>query len=385
MIHSGYKTITPIQLANLLWSLSDRLVTGQAARVYFACCELLAIRETARRYRSRRRERPREFSRYRPGEIARLSGLPSRAVKRALWQLTDAGLLCFAESEIQLSTEPLAGSEWTLSALACRRSPKRPIPVPRAMLRFLARNPRLALTKTVIGYLARGLSLSRRDGIISNRGTAKISWIARIVGLCERAVSYARAELIELGWIARDTGSIQRKLNRDGAYFVIRLDWTFVNRNKRAPEFAPRPPEKCIPFAPPIENKKTSNENKNQKTQAAEPSGVCGKGSELPATPVLDRITKPDLFSFGRLEQLYFQAVHRRWIVPSEANALNFVASAVRAREEGRDPARLFVALIRRKLWHHITQAQEEQARRALNRYRDENPDRFRCPVAMVH
>jgi len=41
-----------------------------------------------------------------------------------------------------------------------------------------------------------------------------------------------------------------------------------------------------------------------------------------------------------RLEALFVQAAHAGWMQPSEANALNFVAAAVRAREVGHDPAR---------------------------------------------
>jgi hypothetical protein len=43
---------------------------------------------------------------------------------------------------------------------------------------------------------------------------------------------------------------------------------------------------------------------------------------------------------------------------PSEANALNF-AAAVRAREVGYDPARLFVNLGRGRLGQNITQTQD--------------------------
>ena len=81
------------------------------------------------------------------------------------------------------------------------------------------------------------------------------------MGLSERAVRYARKKLIEMGWIESDTGSIQRKLNRDGAYFVINLDWTNVQRDKSGPDFAPLPTEKCTDFAPPYKDKKTSYED----------------------------------------------------------------------------------------------------------------------------
>jgi hypothetical protein len=120
--------------------------------------------------------------------------------------------------------------------------------------------------------------------------------------------------LIGSGWFAKDSGSRQRKLNRDGANFVLNLDWS-------------------------------------------------------PA----------DLWSFGRLEALCAQAIAAGWIRPSEAQILDFIAAAVPARQvKNGDPVRIFVATVRQRLWHHITNDQEDHARRALNRYRDQNPDRFR-------
>lgn len=107
-------------------------------------------------------------------------------------------------------------------------------------------------------------------------------------------------------------------------------------------------------------------------------------GETHPATtpglppPSLNRIVPEDLCRFDRLEQLYFQAAKRRWIDPCEAMALNFVAAAVRSRQVARDPVKVFVAIVRKGLWHHITQAQEDRARCALLRFRNEDFERFR-------
>ena len=216
-----------------------------------------------------------------------------------------------------------------------------------------------------------------------------------------------------MGWITKDTLSRQRKLNRDGAYFVIDLEWRLpreegevtpdqttlrpvepmpvVNGDKTTAEFAPPVIETAPVFAPPIENRETSIErNQDRKTHATEPfvAGVCrqeGEGiqaKETASPPTLSRIVVDDLRRFSRLETLYFEAIDRGWLRGSEAMALNFVAAAVRAREVGHDPARLFVSLVQRGLWPHITQAQEEYARRALQRWREDHPDDFRVPPA---
>jgi hypothetical protein len=42
------------------------------------------------------------------------------------------------------------------------------------------------------------------------------------------------------------------------------------------------------------------------------------------------------------------------------------------------DAPRIFMGIIRGKLWKNITAADEDRALGALRRYRAENPDRFR-------
>lgn len=407
-MQSGYKTITPIQLANALSVLQRGELPPDGLRVYLACFAMVAIREAAARHASKQRHPSQTIPRFKCNELERLTRLGGPRIRRALQTLQRNKLIQFTENRIEITERPLPGSEELLAELSCGRSPLRPIPVPRSMLRFLAQNRKSSLTLTAMGYLVRGVSLSRR-GKISGRGTAKASWIADTLGLSERAVRYARLELIRLGWFERDTGSFQRKLNRDGAYFSINLDWSFtlknhrpvsaamapvanlpepfVNPDKDVREFAPLPSENTPVFAPPYKDRKTSIESKNQKAQGAEApcSGVClkemGEASaakvDLPAAS-LHHLRREDFFRLSRLEALYAQAVERGWIRASESMALNFIAAAVRAREVGEDPARMFVALIRRQLWHHITQAQEDHARRALNRYREDHPNRFR-------
>jgi hypothetical protein len=78
-----------------------------------------------------------------------------------------------------------------------------------------------------------------------------------------------------------------------------------------------------------------------------------------------------DLLAYSRTEALYRQAISERWIHESEANLLNWIAAAVRAKTcRARDPVRVFLGIVKRGLWNHITDADEERARRAINRFR---------------
>jgi hypothetical protein len=317
----------------------------------------------------------------------------------------------------------------TIERAADGRKSTRPIPIPRRVLRFLAKCRKPALVKTFLAYLIRGLSLNRKSGEVKGAGTVKASWISGIFAISERAVRAARQELIRLGWIDKDTGSKQRKLNRDGAYFQINLNWrdptgvlhagngsdvspiASVENSPPTPQrFAPPNAQKGTQFAPPLERLETLSDPKNQKLTEREPSGFCGVGTiqdlvrslvtkisvdvhppeENPAStefgagpprtqklkpsgdesvrpkPNLKNIQPEDIRRLSRLKVLYEQAIKAGWLERSEANFLNFAGAAVRANRAAGDSVRIFVAIVKRKQWGHITQGQEEQARYAL-------------------
>ena len=84
-------------------------------------------------------------------------------------------------------------------------------------------------------------------------------------------------------------------------------------------------------------------------------------------------VKREDLENFSRTEALYEQAVWAGWVERSEARFLAWFAAAVRAKSAGGagNPVRIFNGIVRRGLWHHVTQAEEDRARQAIARYRD--------------
>ncbi len=411
----GYKTITPIQLFNVLGAYDTGGISFRALRVYFGCFELRAIREAARRSRTAEAVKTRRGECYRIAELVRLLGAVTEAqVKSALRQLERAGLVRFSESAITFTETTLPAAQETILRIADSRKAARPIPVPRRVLRFLARCTKPALMKTCLAYLIRGLSFDHKSGEVRGVGTVKASWISRVFAISERAVRAARRELIRLGWIDKDTGSKQRKLNRDGAYFRINLDWkdcekvipsesagnTGVgNLQARPPRFAPHEAENSSQFAPPLKRLKTSTKYNNQELATDEPSGFCGRGMfrdlvqsvvtgisfnvplleantqilKPPANeragmrPSLKNIKPEDLRRLPRLSMLYEQATQARWLERSEANFLNFAAAAVRANRAKGDTVRIFVGIVKRGLWGYITQGEEDRARQLIS------------------
>ena len=419
-IFGGYKTQTVTQLANVLSAFELKNITLRQCRVYFACLVITAAREAAERSRLNVKRSKEVTSRYLLKELCSLTGCPITRIRGEVKNLESVGLLLFTESAIIFTQTPLPGSHALRETLCSRRSAARPIPLSRPLLRFLASCTKASTVKTALAYAVRGLTLSR-TGEVGGKGSVKATWIAKVMGLSERSVRNARLELLELELLFDDEGSKQWKLNRDGAYFEINLMWGGVIQenskkviNPDAPvaregvaplagahpspaaetgarvtvdnfppecrQIAPPMPENCRYFAPPYKDKKTLNRSKNQKTRGTEPAGVCKANVRTlrEELPKIYDVQSSDLGHFGKVEQLYFQAVERNLIEGTEAGAINFLAAAVRAKAVPGDPSRVFMGIIRKKLWANITQADEDRALSALKRYRETNPNRFR-------
>ena len=201
-------------------------------------------------------------------------------------------------------------------------------------------------------------------------------------------------ELIALGILSEDNSN-QWKLNRCGAYFEINTAWKqgggvihretqseptpaqatglavdnsaedMAQNSNKKPSFAPLKAKNSPKFAPPYKDLLTSYRTKNQKLEN-QISGFCEKGREKSN---LKNITREDLTRTSRVLELYAQAVKANWLKDSEQNRLRFIAAAIRAKKVGFEPVKVLVAIVRRGLWHHITQQEEDQARAALRKH----------------
>ena len=82
---------------------------------------------------------------------------------------------------------------------------------------------------------------------------------------------------------------------------------------------------------------------------------------------MLRHIRLEDLHDMHRLLTLFDEACAKQLIRGSDSDRLTFVASAEHAHVIGTtNPPGLFAHLIHRKLWHHVTQEDEDTARRRL-------------------
>ena len=404
-IRGGYKAQTVLQIANISQVFSVKKISLKAFRIYFACLVVVAAREAAERTRTKEHRQREPQRRFLLSELSRLTGCPLSRVRGELRSLERAGLLLFSSEQIVFTDTALPGSHELKDFLAGSRSPLRPVPLPRSVLRFLARCPRASVIQTLLAYAVRGLSLAR-SGEVSGKGRAKAAWIAEATGQSIRAVRSARAELIRIGIITADEGSKQWKLNRHGAFFEFNLDWAIdqkrggevIHNQTQRRDFtqsrsglivdnfgegkcsnlaAPRV-KNCANFAPPYKDKKTPYGSKYQGTPRADLTGVC-RANRSEEGPNIREVTREDLGHFSRMEALYFQAIKQGLIQQSEANAVNFLAASIRAKEIAGDGPRVFMGIIKRQLWQHITQDQEQRAVTALKRFREREAGRFQC------
>lgn len=381
-----YTPLTISELCNAIAAYQSSLINLKSLRAFLALCEMRSIRRAAL---NSRRNKSGFRVLYQKKEITALTGLSVRSSTEAITELEKAGLVFFSPEEIRLNRQCPGFAQELTEEVRGGRSERRPVPVPRALLKHLAKSNSGALILTALAYCIRGLTLTR-VGEIKTSGRTKISWIASVFGLSERAVQYARASLIKDGVISEDATEKQWVLNRHGAYFAVLL--TF-GRTKSAnmepkrsqfgstkkPKIAPQGVKTCAQIAGPYRDKKSYFVNRNQKTSgsAPRPAGVSmkqGRGGN----PTIRDVKREDLFSFSRMETLYRQAVEAGLSQPSEAGALNFLAAACRARSVEGDAPRVFMGIIRKKLFKHITQADEDRAVQALRKYRSEDPGRFR-------
>lgn len=372
-------------ICNLLSLLNLGQIPFRAARTFMACIAIKAIRDgafAAQRIDNSLRDR---IPQYDLTELHnRVGGVGGEYIREDLRLLEKRNLLTFSTTEIVVTLTPLPQADVLLNDVAKYRHQQRTIPVPRRLLEFLCQVSQPSIFKVVLAYLLRGLSL-KQGGIINAKGSAKSSWLAEIAGVSLRAVKAARQCLISIGWLGEDNTTSQRKLNQTGAYFTINLDWTAsknqpsvrpasTSDTQTTADFAPLSEVSTGNFAPPYRDIDLPMEKeRNQNLVEPNTTGVSQDLEKIPQ-PNIRNVIPIDLTSTSRTLALFEDAVGKGMLADTEANRLNWVAAAVRANMvKARDPIRVFMGIVRRKLWHYITHDEEDRARKALRRLQEKS------------
>lgn len=302
-------------------------------------------------------------------ELAVLTDLPRAGVAAAIRRLGRAGLVRprstgpEAVGDVARLTSLL--QEDFQQSLAQVANHRRRIPVPRRVLRCLCRNPRPVLLATVLGHLLR--CLYYRERACCPDGRCKASWISAVFRVDVRNVKAARRELVELGMLLMEPTD-QRSMNRWGPRVRFNLEWRTPGADARSAGSPPRSaPETCR--LPPLKkNRELASRMNNQEPALRRQAGAYAESRVLPP-PTLRRVLAVDLQQPERTALLFEEAVRCGFVAGTASDRLKVFAAAERAKACGtRNPCGLFVWLMRRRRWNHITLRDEDAARAAQRR-----------------
>jgi len=271
-----------------------------------------------------------------------VGGTGGKHLRTSLKRLSKLELLDYSEQ--QIDTSPGKASKGRL------------VPVPRRVLRLLAKSRGRAFIATVLGHLIR--CLFYRKGTCRSGGWCKASWIAETFGVAIRAVKEARRRVVAMG-IFELLDADQIRLNRLGRPVVVRLAWGCQS--------APPKGQSTTDSAPLTKHKKLSyRRSDHQKpAQTAGTAGVCKQTNE----PDLNNVTEADLEDPIRIAALFKQARRRGLVCKTEANILNFYAAAQHAlRVATKSAPGLFFHIIHKQAWHFLGCCDEDKARLKLRK-----------------
>ncbi len=356
----GYCFINATALVATYTAYRQNIIRLFDLRVWLACHEL-----RARRCALGKGQRPRYTAEELHGLVG---GVGGEHLRKSVRRLEGAGLLVWQETGLDLTVDTSKQPEWFWQLLEVKltlvQNTRRRVPVPRRVLRMLAMGTTRAKAATVLGHLLRGLYY--RNGQCVAGGTCKASWVAAVFDVDLRNIKAARKQLVDLGWLVLQP-TPQGRLNRWGVSFTINLDWSSaprLNQELKAP-----PPERLSTtgLPPLINNQELSTRSKNQEPATRRPRTGVWKKTEKQGTPSLRDLQPADLSDPQRLTELFRQAQREGLVMNSECDRLRFFGAAERARcVATRNPCGLFATLVRRQLWHFITQRDEDGARNRL-------------------
>ncbi len=305
--------------------------------------------------------------------LARRATLADRTAQDALRELEASGLLALKEGTLTFGRGVIPEAEPYLADL--KTSPDRPVPIPRRIMRVLARHGKASDLIGALVHLLRCLFINQ--GQINDTGFIKNELVTRLTGLSDRAIQRARNWMKNRGWIAVKSVN-QRVLNRFGGCFSVNLN---PHLEAESEAIIPTPePSKYVELTPPPPVSLIYTNNNPQyvpQDQGDNPTPPSGVFKQTHKQPTLTDIKPEDLQIMPRLEALYRQAVVRKWLPDCEASIKNFVGAATRAMQVEGNPVKIFVGIVKKGLWRNITQAQEDISLQTLKRYRVQNPVAF--------
>lgn len=385
----GFRPISVLQVCMAWWAYKSGILPRYLDfRVYLALHEIDERRLAASRVRARAGKATLNAVLPLPKLVAEIrtltGGINDRLIRDALRRLESVGLVTITPIAISFATSvdtlrvdgspEFAGMIRKFSRRVGIR--ERRLPVPRPMLRYLARGAPASFAATVFGYLIRCVWWRDRECHVAGSCTA--GFISELFGVDERSVKRARLQLRTIGWLAPastpdDTGSLGPSLPN--------LHWSGSTRDNDGhagrcsrTDLSPLSPNRGTKMSPPTRSIQLRSGSKYQQPEPCWLAGIPG-GSIRETRPRLSNVTPADLNSVERLDLLFSDAASRGLVKRTDADRLRFFAAAERAnRVATRNPCGFFIAIVRRGLWQVISQRDEDDALRKRNSAQSQQP-----------
>ena len=382
----GFRMISTRQLCAAWTAYRTGCLGGFLAfRVYLALHEIAERRAAAYRRRGGAATATRAATPPLPSVLPELQqlvgGAGGRCLRRALRRLAGAGLIRYDAHAIVLTDDPFAApSPLQEPALRMRASihkrtqvQDRTLALPRRLVRLLARPGGPAVAATLLGHAFRCLWRRGRDQRMV--GSCSAEFVARVFGLHVRTVKAARGKLQADGWL-RSIPAPHWHVQRYGGRWAISPQST---RRASSPGVSagtesPLPATASDTGSPPPESQRTLS-TRVQQPDAAPRRLVVAPGERRVGAADLRNVQTGDLRDDERLASLLRQAIQRGWLTGGEADRLRGLAAAEHALRVGRrNPAGLFVWMLRRRCWPFISAVDEDRARARLRRLETQAP-----------
>lgn len=380
----GYVRVSTFHLGIAWWCYLEGTLSIRAVRVLLALHELLTER-SAYVWTEKKRGRgvPEFTARFSVGEVAAFCGLPLKRARAALNELLSLGLvleflperITFAESIEDLSLSPderSSFSEW-LGQLTKRIW----VPMPRRILALACESSSAGQIAFILGASLHCVYLLGKGVGFRYTGKLSLTCLSNRFGVCLRALKAAKSHLVQLGWI-RSSG----RVTRYGQLHAVNPAWERIISTAEAPvensgssgtKSAPVEGDSGTKSALPRERESSFGRIKEPREslprETPGPGIFKNKGSEERPSerPHLSNIKSEDLRDVGRALELFAQAVKCRLVEDSEHSRLRWLAAIERARTvPARNPAGVFLHLVKNRLWGYLAEGHWEGANQRL-------------------
>lgn len=363
-IPGGFRRIPVAQLLDAWHAYrTERQITFFDWRVYLALHEIEERRRAARAGRRLARRRVRTPARTQiVNECMKLAQVrDARLIRAALRRLIACNLVTSTNEGVVLGASNVSRAVELPPSRSRHASvrTRRTVPIPRRVLRHLARQSSVVETATVLGLLVRCLFHHSGHGWRCE-GSCSASFVASTFAVHSRSVKRVRRRLMESGWLMRLSADHWHVQSHGGRMRVCLGAPCGSRGEEGAGCSSPRRRPEAHRLSPPESKQYPLAGYRNQPCASRPGFFVKGQGAVRPS---LRNVLPHDLRNPRRMAELHREAMARGWVSGSECDRLRVFAAAAHALRVGHKPCALFIATLQRGLWAFISQVDEDHAR----------------------